>query len=253
MRILLICCFLLPITLSSLIEEEPLMVGVFCDQDIVIHTLAYKATNVYLVEQGGNIVMIDTGYASSRAKIEQAINDLACSMGDIDYLVLTHGHGDHVGNAAYFQKEYGITLIGGAGDLSLFEKGDNGETCPTSFFARLLGLGAPKSYEAFTPELLMDSPLDLSEYGLRGRIFTLPGHTQGSLVVELSNHLFVGDIIRGKPLNKDKPAKHYYHCDLKQNAQNIAYLLDNSAAKLWYPGHFGALKKKDVLSYIERI
>ena len=38
--------------------------------------------------------------------IEQGIKQLGESVDNLHAIVISHGHGDHFGNAAYFQKQY---------------------------------------------------------------------------------------------------------------------------------------------------
>ena len=61
-------------------------------------------TNCYLVNTGNQNILIDTGITADcnfLKKLEAKI-----SISQIDLVVLTHGHYDHVGYASILQKEY---------------------------------------------------------------------------------------------------------------------------------------------------
>ncbi len=52
------------------------------------------------------------------------------------------------------------------------------------------------SYPAFEPDILIDGPLELEEYGVRGRVIPTPGHSPGCVSVLLkSGDAIAGDLI----------------------------------------------------------
>jgi glyoxylase-like metal-dependent hydrolase (beta-lactamase superfamily II) len=54
--------------------------------------------NVYLVENGDKLILIDTGLPRSDKKIVKAIEDLGRKPADVSTIVITHFHVDHVGS-----------------------------------------------------------------------------------------------------------------------------------------------------------
>ncbi|MEO1256301.1 MAG: MBL fold metallo-hydrolase [Bacteroidota bacterium] len=174
-------------------------------------------------------------------------------MEDIEMMIATHAHHDHGGNGRYFQEQYGIKVIGGKGDLALFEAGINDELCPTNAFTRFLKSIMDDHFEPYQPDILVDSIYNLSEFGIDGTIYPMAGHTEGSLAIKIADQLFVGDVIRGKPLSNNKPARHYFLCDLDKNVENIKYLLSLEECEQWYTGHFGELKRADVVDFVGKL
>jgi glyoxylase-like metal-dependent hydrolase (beta-lactamase superfamily II) len=64
------------------------------------------SVNCYLIE-GSPITLIDTGPKTieSLAKIQQALQNLSYDLSEIEQILITHGHLDHIGLAAQFVRE----------------------------------------------------------------------------------------------------------------------------------------------------
>jgi len=64
--------------------------------------------NSALVESGGTCVMIDCGF--SVAATETRLARLGRSVGDVDALLVTHEHSDHIGGVARLARRHGIPV-----------------------------------------------------------------------------------------------------------------------------------------------
>ena len=62
-----------------------------------IHRVEDAFTNWYLVEDAGRLTVVDTGFPRSWRSLESALGALGRSTGDVEAVVLTHGHFDHIG------------------------------------------------------------------------------------------------------------------------------------------------------------
>ena len=60
----------------------------------------FSVGQAYLWDWGDGLTVIDTGIAGSAGAIVQAIEAIGRRPADVREIVLTHFHGDHVGNAA---------------------------------------------------------------------------------------------------------------------------------------------------------
>ncbi|HMV42844.1 MAG TPA: MBL fold metallo-hydrolase [Leptospiraceae bacterium] len=202
--------------------------------------------NVYLLKGKIN-VMIDAGEPSDEKKIELFLKENGISPKDVSLMILTHGHEDHSGTASYFQKTYGIKLIGGRGDKTLFATGKNDELKPTGVFGSIVKLFVKNDYPAIVPDIWIDSNYSLAEYGIEGEIIPLGGHTDGAVAVILEREFaFVGDLLRGSPFSAHSPTEHFFHQDRQKVKNNIKILLDKGI-QVFYPGHWGPLKQEDVV------
>ena len=202
-------------------------------------------SNVHLVQTADKVVMIDTGDPTELESIEETIKDLGLK---VDFAIVTHGHVDHAGNGKYFREQYGIEIMGGRGDQSLFKEGTNGKICPTSGSARIVQALATESYDVFEPDIYVESELDLSEMGVKGNVTPMQGHTEVFLVIQIEDVLFVGDVLRGEPSGNTDPSIHFFQCDLAHNRRNISKLVSSYDCETWFTGNMGSVKKDAVVT-----
>ena len=58
---------------------------------------APASVNVYLLRSGGKLILLDTGYGGERGSLLKKLEALKISPDQIDAVLLTHMHGDHIG------------------------------------------------------------------------------------------------------------------------------------------------------------
>lgn len=75
-----------------------------------IHRLEHAYVNVYLVEDGTDITIVDTGFPATWPLVERALAVLERSTSDIAAIALTHAHFDHTGFAARAQGRLGVPI-----------------------------------------------------------------------------------------------------------------------------------------------
>src|SRR5947209_9123245 len=64
-----------------------------------IHRIEDAQTNWYLIEDAGRLTVVDTGLPRSWGSLQTALRELGRSLQDIEAVVLTHAHFDHMGIA----------------------------------------------------------------------------------------------------------------------------------------------------------
>ncbi len=72
------------------------------------------ATRVFFVRGAQKIALIDSGLYGGLGDLKQAFEELGLDHGDLDLLLLTHEHMDHVGNNGWLKAESGCTILGHA-------------------------------------------------------------------------------------------------------------------------------------------
>jgi hydroxyacylglutathione hydrolase len=156
--------------------------------------------NAFIVRTRSGCMLIDTGLPGSERKFGKALGRLGLAFSDIKLIVVTHAHVDHAGSAAALRALSGAPIVGHAGDVPHFRRELPMSFCPTGWLGRVfiktkLML---EPYAGFEPDILLDDgeTLDLAPYGADGVVGHTPGHTAGSISVQLaSRDALVGDLI----------------------------------------------------------
>ncbi|MFC6723846.1 MBL fold metallo-hydrolase, partial [Halobium palmae] len=79
------------------------------------------SNNVYLFADGPETVLVDTGDGEdgTRDELRSRLGEYDVAVADVDRVLLTHWHHDHVGMAAEIQAESGATVHVHARDADL--------------------------------------------------------------------------------------------------------------------------------------
>jgi len=220
-----------------------------------IYQISKGGTNFYLIKENEQLLMIDSGKPNQGEKIERALLKNNINPNQIKYLILTHAHYDHAGNAFYFKNKFNTKIIVGKEDTNMIlNHGKDSLLCPTNFIAKI---GKPFiqniKYPAFTPDIIVEKPFDLSTLNFSGTITPFAGHTHGSLVITTKPAIFVGDLIRGNIFKSSKPERHFYMCDLTDNNADIQFISEIPNIETWYLGHGGPINQKEVLKFLKEL
>lgn len=193
--------------------------------------------NCYLLKNDAGYYLIDAGMKKGWAQLENQMEEAGCRPGDLKLIIITHGHLDHVGNAAHLRDRYGAKIAMHHGDTEIIETGDmfvdsGGGTVIklVGFLMKALGLS---DYEKFTPDLILEDGQDLSTHGLDAKVLHTPGHSNGSIsVLTADGNLFCGDLYN----NNGKPEK----ATLVRNQQQLDASFERVEEldiETIYPGH----------------
>jgi glyoxylase-like metal-dependent hydrolase (beta-lactamase superfamily II) len=75
-----------------------------------VHRIEDAFTNWYLVEEDSRLTVVDTGVPSSWDSFEDALRGIGRQAEDVEAVVLTHAHFDHVGFAERARRELGVPV-----------------------------------------------------------------------------------------------------------------------------------------------
>jgi glyoxylase-like metal-dependent hydrolase (beta-lactamase superfamily II) len=64
-----------------------------------VHRIGEHYLNFYLIEEGGHITIVDAGLPASWGSLLEALSSIGSTPADVEALVLTHAHFDHIGFA----------------------------------------------------------------------------------------------------------------------------------------------------------
>ena len=172
-----------------------------------------RAVNVYVLEDGDGLVLIDSGWAltESQEALAAALAALGCGLGDVRHFLVTHVHRDHYTQAVELRRIFGSKVSLGAGehpairailakDARPFEpqlrqlRASGAEVV----IERLRALASaprsrPRGWEEPDEWLAPGQEIELTTRTLR--VVPTPGHTQGHVVFTDSGNrlLFAGD------------------------------------------------------------
>lgn len=153
-----------------------------------------KTDNCYIVSEGRNAILVDTG---SGQCLDMVIAE--CDKYDLKLIVLTHVHFDHAENAAALSKRYEVPVAVHQADEELFESFDKQKLkCYGLVGCVVLGLSLKVLRETKVERpsniIYIKEGDTLNQYGINAKIIELPGHTNGSIGVDVEEkHLLVGD------------------------------------------------------------
>jgi glyoxylase-like metal-dependent hydrolase (beta-lactamase superfamily II) len=76
-----------------------------------IHRLQHAFVNCYIVEESGRLTIVDTALPATWPYLLRALELIGRTPADIDAVVLTHAHFDHLGFARRLQTEWGVPVF----------------------------------------------------------------------------------------------------------------------------------------------
>lgn len=136
--------------------------------------------NCYII-YGNNSegIIIDPGgdYEEIMAKIYK--NEL-----DIKYIILTHGHGDHIGAVEKLREILKAKVMIHGLDTEIIENADKN-------LSNMMGMGKIE----FSPDIELEENMTIEFSDLNAKIIHTPGHTRGSICVKIEEYLFTGDTL----------------------------------------------------------
>ncbi|MFJ4860708.1 MBL fold metallo-hydrolase [Streptomyces sp. NPDC088748] len=161
-----------------------------------LHMLRFPIGQAYLWQDGEALTLIDAGRAGSAAEIERAIRSLGRAPGQLERIVLTHCHRDHVGAAGELAARWGARVLAHRLDAPVI-RGELPVPEPVlldweiPLYAH--GLTVPEAPPTRVDRELEDGD-DLG-FGDGAYVVHAPGHTDGSIGIHLPRHgvLFTGD------------------------------------------------------------
>lgn len=183
--------------------------------DILKDVTGSFSTNVYLVYEGNKGFIIDPGEKSST--IEKYIDNNNIK---IEFILLTHGHFDHISSVDYYREKYKAPVYGGIEEKELFM--DPNLNCSLLF--------CNKSITVKIDREIHDGEI-FSSFKIKA-IHT-PGHTSGGYSYVVGDKMFTGDTLFFESIGRsDLPTGNLE--DLIFSVQNKLFTYSN---KTVYPGH----------------
>lgn len=170
-----------------------------------VHRVSGGVTNFYLISEGGKYTVVDAGTPGDWALLESSLRELGATPRDLDAVLLTHAHVDHVGFAEQARSDAGARVWIHQADAEAARTGKRAWKNERSNFVYVLRAefwrtaislsrrGATKAIPIKEISSFADG--EVIEVPGSPRAIHTPGHTPGSaaIAVEKRNALMTGD------------------------------------------------------------
>jgi glyoxylase-like metal-dependent hydrolase (beta-lactamase superfamily II) len=210
-----------------------------------VHRFGSRFVNWYVVEEAGRLTVVDAGLRGYWGQLEEALRSLGRKLEDVEAVVLTHAHADHVGFTQRLRSTAGAAVHVHQADaepglrryppLHLYWRP---ASWPMAVHAARKGLfGTP---DVATVASFADG--ETLEVPGNPRVHHLPGHTRGSCALHLADAsvVFSGDaLVTYDPYTGRRGPRLLVKGVNEDNAQARASLeeLARVNARVLLPGH----------------
>jgi glyoxylase-like metal-dependent hydrolase (beta-lactamase superfamily II) len=215
-----------------------------------IYRLGSHHHNFYILAESGKATVIDSGARNDYRQLVAGLSVVGLSVDDIELILITHAHTDHMGSAAEAAHS-GTTVKGHEAEIPVL-RGDlpvhqvTTSQLPLwkpgvwSFLFAMVRAGATSAPPIPGVESVVDGEtLDVPG---RPRVVHTPGHTAGHAAYYLADRrvLFTGDgLVTRSPIGGSKGPlllDSVFHADIDQARASLA-LIASLDTRLVLPGH----------------
>lgn len=195
--------------------------------EIIKRPLGLYKANCYVLKKNGYALIIDPGFHSQHI-IEMVGNSKALAV------ILTHGHCDHVSALDDICRHYSIPAYLHREDQELLQ----------------LIRRRPSVYKKRMYTSCIDLEIGTLTVGpFQMMIHHTPGHSAGSVCIEIEGHLFTGDtVFKNNVGNTDN-----YNGNRDDLLQSLAYLLTLPSHLIVEPGHKESTTLHDEEIFIKKL
>lgn len=231
---------------SVILQEKPLVCEVI--------TLKLGIANSFIIKQKG-IILVDTGINVETETFIKLFAEKGIDPREISLIIITHGHTDHFAHINTLKKLTGARILCHKNAVQAIETGKGSEVVARTLLGQILKQvlkGKVKGgYIPETPDIIIEKPYDLSEFGISGKIIPTPGHTDCSVSIVLdTNQAIIGDMMVSSPPFPQTPLLAVFAYDTKLLLNSIQALLDANV-DIFYASHGGPYTREQVIKLVE--
>lgn len=175
-----------------------------------VHRFDTAPFNWYLIEEAGRLTLVDAGFPGHHRALLAGLAELGRTEADVEAIIITHAHADHMGFAERVRRASGAPLFAHAEDLPGLGHplrlpwagllGNAWRPFTASMLARAVGAGIWRPRTIAEAQPVRDG--DVLDAPGRPHVIHLPGHTPGQIALHLPDRgvLLSGDALLTRDL-----------------------------------------------------
>ena len=170
-----------------------------------VHHFDSGPFNWYIIEEQGRLTLVDAGFQGNYKVFKKGLEELGKNINDVEAIILTHGHADHIGFAEKVRKQTEAPVYVHKEDVKMACKPLQLpwfgllSNAWRPYTATMLGVATINGVFSLAHLSKVQTIEDRQQLDVPGRpiIFHTPGHTDGEVVVYLEKDktLICGDTI----------------------------------------------------------
>jgi glyoxylase-like metal-dependent hydrolase (beta-lactamase superfamily II) len=179
----------------------------------------YFGENMYILidEETKKCAVVDPGGAS-----DKILNYIKANSLELEYIVLTHGHGDHIGAVNNIKSKTNAKVIAHNDEQELLN--DNRKNLSYSMHC------GPQELDA---DIYVHDKDKLELGNLKLSFIHTPGHTKGCMCIRVNDDMFTGDTLFAGSIGRTD----LYGGDYKQIEKSLRKLAKYEDKVKIHPGH----------------
>jgi len=216
-----------------------------------IYPLKDGISTAYLVVDDGTAMLVD---AATPALTPQVLAKLTEARAQLQLIVLTHFHYDHVGAADALRQATGARVAIHHADADALRAGGELQVTPRRPLGRVLAPMITRGSKApVVPDLELDDDEDLTLLGGFGRSFWTPGHTAGSASVQLPTGTVLAGDAFGEAFFPLHGAERPLFADDLDTARRSQLAIIDAARGDVRVAHYGRLQERSLTKLAQRL
>lgn len=197
-----------------------------------IYHKRYTYFNIYVIKGIDGDILIDTGFIFMRKSLVKWLDRF-----NIKLIILTHAHVDHIWNAKFLQDRYKCKIAMCEDDIVNIDnsKIKSKPVNKKHVVATAMMQWGMKHFKAekFKVDIKLKDNDELNVYGLKLKIVSLKGHTNGLIGIQYKDYLFAGDAL----VNRRPKAELAYQNQDNDAAVKSAERIKKIHPKIIFIGH----------------